>query len=76
MNIRVRLWAIFWAQTAVFGRNCPALEHKEMKVSDILRVKGNTLYTATADEPILWPVTLSTQTVEAKLDVWLFRPRI
>lgn len=23
-----------------------------MKVSDILRVKGNTLYTATADEPL------------------------
>ena len=34
------------------GSHWPPLKEKAMKVSDILRVKGNTLYTVTPDEPL------------------------
>jgi len=36
----------------------PVLQNHRMKVSDILRVKGNTLYTAAPDEPLSKALTL------------------
>ena len=36
----------------------PVLQNHSMKVSDILRVKGNTLYTAAPDEPLSKALTL------------------
>jgi CBS domain-containing protein len=43
----VPLWAIFEANNIVGSH-----EEHTMKVSDILRVKGNTLYTVSPDEPL------------------------
>jgi hypothetical protein len=48
------LWAILGY---IQSRSAESEEEHTMKVSDILRVKGNTLYTITPDEPLADAVT-------------------
>src|SRR5690606_172675 len=48
------LWAIFWRAPRVSPAS--PLRESPMKVSDILRLKGNTLYTVTPDERLVQAV--------------------
>jgi hypothetical protein len=51
-------WAIFWGKRHDKKAPTPVFKEANMKVSDILRVKGSALYTATPDEPLARAIQL------------------